>query len=508
MRRRDLLLGAAAVPFASGLLYQLTQIPLAQTGEATPFTAAQVRQLARQLAEKPFKAPDVSLPENLRDLPYDLYRDLRWIPERSLWRGEGLPFEVQFFHRGFLYSNRVDVSVVTDGQARPVVYSPSQFTFGRVPPPPADANLGFSGFRIHGPINNASYFDEIAVFQGASYFRSLAKGQTYGLSARGLAIKTADGAGEEFPVFRQFWLERPAPGTSSIVVHAILDSESAAAAYRFTIRPGDVTIFDVEMAIYPRVEITQAGLAPLTSMFYFDSNDRIRIDDFRPGVHDSDGLAMYNGRGERIWRPLTNPTKLQISVFRDVNPRGFGLMQRQRTFADYEDLEARYERRPSLWVEPIGDWGEGGVQLIEIPTQGEIHDNIVAFWRPRQPLQKGSEYLYNYRLHWCANGPTDTPDLARMMRTSAGAIGENRRLFVIDVEGARVSQTPIEDIRVDVSASAGKIEHPVLQVNPENGGWRINFHLIPDDNPLIELRAVVMRGDQPVSEVWVYRWTQ
>jgi glucans biosynthesis protein len=508
LRRRDLLLGAAALPFASGLLYQLAQVPLAQTGDAVPFSAAQVRQIARDLASKPYQAPDTRLPEDFRDLSYDLYRDLRFLPDKALWRGENLPFQAQFFHRGFLYSNRVEVFVVSEGQSRPVLYSPEQFTFGRVKPPAPDANLGFSGFRLHSPINRPDYFDEMTVFQGASYFRAVAKGQTYGLSARGLAIKTADAAGEEFPTFRSFWLERPQPGTSSIVVHAVLDSESAAAAYRFTIRPGETTLFDVEMAIYPRVDINQAGLAPLTSMFYFDANDREGIDDFRPGVHDSDGLAIYNGRGERIWRPLTNPQQLQVSVFGDVNPRGFGLMQRQRQFSDYEDIEAKYEKRPSLWIEPIGDWGEGGVHLIEIPTQGEIHDNIVAFWRPRYALQKGGEYLYNYRLHWCGAAPTDTPEQARMVRTSSGNFGENRRIFVIDVAGQKTESTPITDIRVDVTSSAGKIEHPVLQTNPEKGGWRVSFQLIPDDNPVIELRAVVMRGDEPVSEVWVYRWTK
>lgn len=490
-------------------MFQLAEVPLAQTGDAAPFSASQVRQMARQLAEKPFAPPETALPDPLRDLSYDLYRDIRWKPERSLWRGENLPFEVQFFHRGFLYSNRVELYVVAEGQARPIVYTQDAFNYGRVEPPAPDANLGFSGFRIHGPMNGPNHFDEIAVFQGASYFRAVAKGQIYGLSARGLAIKTADGAGEEFPVFRSFWLERPAPGTSSVVVHALLDSESATAAYRFTIRPGDNTMFDVEMAVYPRVEIPQAGLAPLTSMFYFAPNDRVGIDDFRPAVHDSDGLAIWNGRGERIWRPLTNPEKLQISVFGDVNPRGFGLMQRKRDFEDYEDLEARYERRPSLWVEPIGDWGEGGVHLIEIPTREEIHDNIVAFWRPRHPLQKGGEYIYNYRLHWCAKNPFEQPELARMTTTSIGSAGSDRRLFVLDVEGPQLKDIPIdENIRPNVSSNIGGIEHAIVQPNAETGGWRVSFQLSPGDKPVIELRSQITRGDQPISEVWVYRWTQ
>ena len=514
MRRRDLLLGAAALPFASALGYQLSQVPLAQTGDAVPFAASQVRQMARELATKPYKAPDTGLPDHLNDLGYDQYRDLRFVAEKALWRGSGIPFEVQLFHRGFLYKNRVDIFLVADGQAQPLVYSKELFTYGNVQPPPDNINLGFSGFRLHGPMNRPDYFDEIAVFQGASYFRAIAKGQVYGISARGLAIRTADSSGEEFPAFRAFWIERPAPDTNSIVVHAVLDSESAAAAYRFTIRPGDVTVFDVEMAIYPRTEIDKAGLAPLTSMFFFDANDREGIDDFRPGVHDSDGLAIWNGRGERLWRPLTNPERLQISDFFDTNPRGFGLMQRQRGFHDYEDLEARYERRPSVWVEPIGDWGEGAVQLIEIPTDREIHDNIAAFWRPKVPLQPKGEYLFNYRLHWCNDNPFLPPELAQMRETRVGRVpnrgdDDNSRLFVIDAIGGKLAETPFDEgVRAIISTNFGKIENAVVQPNPESQGWRVSFELLPGNEPAVELRAQLARGDDPLSEVWVYRWTQ
>ncbi|MFC5066441.1 glucan biosynthesis protein [Flaviflagellibacter deserti] len=507
MRRRDLILGAAALPFGAGLFAQLAEIPLAQTGDAAPFNASQVRQIARDMASKPYKAPDTGLPDELKDLPYDRYRDLRFVPERAIWRGEGLPFEVQLFHRGFLYSNRVDIFVVAEGQARPLVYSRDLFTFGQVTPPPPNVNLGFAGFRLHGPINRPDYYDEIAAFLGASYFRSLAKGQGYGLSARGLAINTASPEGEEFPVFRSFWIERPAKGTSSIVVHALLDSKSASASYRFTIRPGDTTIFDVEMAIYPRQDVEQAGLGPLTSMFFFGPNDRSDVDDFRSAVHDSDGLALWNGRGERLWRPLTNPNQLQISVFGDANPRGFGLMQRHRNFWDFDDLEARYEKRPSLWIEPIGDWGEGAVYLVEIPTKEEIHDNIAAFWRPKEPLRKGAEYLYNYRMHWCGPNPFDQSDLLTFHDTRMGAAGDNR-LFVIDIAGARIKDLQLDDqVKPVISANPGKLSNVVLQPNSETGGWRLSFQLDPDDEPLVEMRAQLFRADQPLSEVWIYRWT-
>jgi glucans biosynthesis protein len=469
------------------------------------FDPANVRQVARELAQKPYKAPDVTLPDELKTLDYDKYRKIRFMPEKALWRGEDLPFQIQLFHRGFYFSNRVDIYEVIQGQARMIHYSPSLFTFGDIPPPQADVDLGFAGFRIHAPINRNDYFDEVGVFLGASYFRAVAKGQTYGLSARGLAINTAEPKGEEFPLFKTFWIEKPQPKTDSIVVHALLDSKSAAAAYRFTIRPGEATIYDVEMVLYPRVDISEPGIAPMTSMFFFDANDRQKIDDFRPAVHDSDGLIMHNGRGEKLWRVLTNPTDLQVSSFFDTSPRSFGLMQRQREFDTYEDLESHFEKRPSLRVEPIGDWGNGEVRLIEIPTQSEIHDNIVAFWKPKNPLSAKSEFSFTYRLHWEGGEPGSS--LAVFQKTRVGAASETDRLFVLDLLGEKLRGIDPSIVRGQVSSNFGKVTNVVTQPNPENGGWRLSFNLAPEKHPVVELRAQVMENDQPLSEIWLYRWT-
>jgi periplasmic glucans biosynthesis protein len=501
VRRRDLL---ALLP-VGGLFIQelLTTIAAA---EDQPFDAMTVRSLARELAQTPYKPPDTSLPAELKKLTYDQYRAIRFIPEHALWRGDHLPFELQLFHRGFFYSSRVDIFEVVQARARRIVYSPTMFAFGEVKPSDVNTDIGFAGFRLHYPLNRPDYFDEVAVFLGASYFRAVAKGQGYGLSARGLAINTADPKGEEFPQFRSFWVERPRPNSNSIVVHALLDSPSAAGAYRFTIRPGEETIFDVEPAIYPRVDLAEAGIAPLTSMFLFDASNRKGVDDYRPAVHDSDGLAIQNGRDEHLWRPLANPTDLQISSFGDTNPRGFGLIQRQRDFASYQDLEAHYERRPSLWVEPIGDWGEGDVRLIEIPSKEEIHDNIVSFWRPRTPLAAKGEHTFTYRLHWTSRDPRPSP-LAKIDKTRAGVgTDPNARLFVLDLVGDKLAAPP-DQIRGVVWASAGKIDHVVTQPNLETGGWRLSFELAPEKQSIIELRAQLMKGDEAASEVWLYRWT-
>jgi glucans biosynthesis protein len=506
LRRRDLLAAGLALPFV-GRPFSNALVTEAQAQpKGAPFEAASVRAFARDLAQKPYHAPDNKLPDALKDLSYDRYRMIRFKGDQALWRAEGLPFQLQFFHRGFYYTNRVDIYEVKDGISTPIVYAPNMFTFGDQPAPDIKDNLGFAGFRIHGAINKPDYFDEIGVFLGASYFRAVAKGQTYGLSARGLSLKTADPKGEEFPNFKSFWVERPTKGANSIVVHALLDSESAAAAYRFTIRPGETTIYDIEVTLFPRVQIGEPGLATLTSMYFFGPNDRGGVDDFRPAVHDSDGLAIQNGRGEQLWRPLSNPADLQVSAFVDNAPRGFGLMQRDRDFRSFQDLEARYERRPSAWVEPIGNWGEGDVRLVEIPTSTEINDNIVAFWRPREPTRAKGEYVYTYRIHWGAHIPAPLP-LARAVATRIGAGGEETRQIVIDFAGENLKPVAPADIKATVSADKGALRNIVVHPNPEIGGTRVSFQLAAGAEKAIELRAQLVRGDDPLSEVWVYRWT-
>ncbi len=511
MQRREFIIGGAGLAALAGVGALAADSRPTQTASGaaeggTAFDGSTVRQLARQLAQQPYKAPGNALPDELKDLSYDEYRAVRFRPESALWRNEDVPFQVQFFHRGFIFRDRVDIHEVSQGKARAVRYSPDLFSFGKTPPPKPDAALGFAGFRLHAQMNRPDYFDEVAVFLGASYFRAVAKGQVFGLSARGLSIATADPKGEEFASFRSFWIERPAPGTRSIVVHALLDSPSAAGAYRFTVRPGDTTVMDVEVVLYPRTKIAQAGLGTLTSMFWFDAQDRHGIDDFRPAVHDSSGLGIHTGNGERLWRPLSNPRDLQVSGFADTNVRGFGLLQRNRDFSAFEDLEARYEKRPNAWVEPIGDWGEGEVQLYEIPANNEYNDNIVAFWRPKEAFQPKREYLYTYRLHWTGNDP-NAAETATFQRTRQGA-DENRRLFVLDAVGEALTKLPPgTEVRGEVSAGSGKIHDVVTQPNPHTGGWRLSFFLDPEKSTAVDLRARLLHGDDSLSETWIFRWT-
>ncbi|WP_340107835.1 glucan biosynthesis protein [Pikeienuella sp. HZG-20] len=471
---------------------------------AEPFSRSTVIERARALAAEAFAAPKPGVPETLTSLSYSQYQGIRFREDQRLFTNPPSGFSVDLFHSGFIFNVPVEIFRVRDGEAEKIVYSPDLFTFQDMEPPAPDLDVEFAGFRARTAINRPDVMDEFLVFAGASYFRAVAKGQVYGLSARGLAIGTAEAEGEEFPFFRAFWLERPSDGR--MVVHALLDSRSASGAYRFTVRPGAATQMDVEATLFARKEIRHLGVAPLTSMFLFNAKDRVGHDDFRPSIHDSDGLAIWNGGGERIWRPLNNPRLLQISAFTDNGPRGFGLIQRERRFSEYEDLEAHYHKRPSLWVEPIGDWGKGDVNLVEIPTSEEIHDNIVAYWRPADPLAAGTETHFTYRLTWGWDAPAD-PDMLRVVRTLEGAGSKSGwRRFTVDFarpEGAATT----DGLTLEISASVGALERAIMMDNPEIGGVRVAFELDPGAHDIVEIRAGLRREGAAASEVWAFGWT-
>ena len=504
MRRRDLFPLLAVAGFAAPVWAAPTPANPSPSG---PFDATTVRDIARDLAAKPYQAPDATLPDELKNLDYSAYQTLRFDKSKALWHGNGGKFNVEFSHRGYLYKERVDIFEVADGQATPISYSTDLFDLSKVQPTPT-GDLGFAGFRVHYPLNRPDYFDEVCAFLGASYFRALAKGQGYGLSARGLSIKTGDPGGEEFPLFKCFWLERPAQGSDMLVIHALLDSPSAAGAFRFTLRPGGETIMDTEMALYPRTDLTEAGLAPMTSMFFFDANNRAGFDDYRAAVHDSHALNLLTGQGERIWRNLNNPKVLQISAFHDTGPRGFGLAQRERDFLDYQDLEAVYEKRPTLWSEPIGDWGEGAIMLVEIPSDREVNDNIVAFWRPKQKFNAKGEYFTSYRLHWCWD-PVEDQALAKVSQVRCGqSFDQKNRQFVVDFAGGAVAARGGDAApKLDLGSDKGHVLDATLQPVPNAKAWRLSFQLDTGGEKVVEMHARLLDGDKPLSETWVYRWT-
>ncbi|UMM64184.1 glucan biosynthesis protein [Aristophania vespae] len=473
-----------------------------------PFDESTVRTLARNLSRKAFSAPSHELPAVLANMDFDQFSSITYDPEKTLWHSDKLAFDVEFFPRGYLYKPRVDMYEVIGGKATAIAYDPDSYHYAD-PSLKVSGDIGFSGLRIRYALNTPGVMEECAVFLGASYFRAFAKGQIYGLSARGFAKDTGSLKGEEFPFFRSFWLEKPQAGSDSLVVHALMDSPSLTGAFRFTIRPGETTLFDVQSTIFPRQDIANGGIAPLTGMFYFDANNRDHVDDWRPAAHDSEALQVWTGTKQQLYRPLNNPTDLQISGFSDNGPYGYGLMQRKRSFSDYEDIALHYEQRPSLWIEPVGNWGDGEVELVEIPSPSEVNDNIVSFWHPKQPLQAGKSYNFTYRMYWGWDTPWPT-HLARVVATRVGAVVDHpeARLFVIDFNGEPFQSLPKDtNFHLIAEAKPGAIRNIVIERNPYIQGVRTTFELVPGDAKLSELQVQLATDQGPISETWLYRWT-
>ena len=511
MQRRDFLSTVAA-------LVGTTAIPawaasLQAIGAPQPFDYAQLKGRARALAARAYVKPTAALPKEVEALDWDAYQSIRFRQDHALWRDDARRFQAQFFHLGLYFKSPVHIHELADGMAQELAYVPELFDHGksgldkvRLP-----RDLGFAGFRLN---FHTDLQRDITAFLGASYFRAVGGEWQYGLSARGLAIDTGAPRPEEFPNFTHFWLERPATASSSITVYALLDSPSVAGAYRFVITPGDTQVMDIDAALYPRTSIERLGIAPCTSMFQVGENDRRMGYDWRGEIHDSDGLAMWTGGGEWIWRPLTNPSRLAFNAFQDTNPRGFGLLQRDRDFDHYQDDGVFYERRPSLWVEPKTGWGAGSVQLVEIPTVDETFDNIVAFWNPARPPQAGEELLFGYRLYWGAQPPA-RPPLAHCVATRTGlggVVGQKRRYFswrfAVDFSGGDLSLIGSNaTVKAVVTASSGRIE--ITSARPLHAvkGWRAMFDVVPTDSTdPIELRLYLSCEGQALTETWLYQW--
>lgn len=491
------------------------KVPAAVAAPAEPFRYENVVSLARALASRPFQAPEVKLPKALADASYDDNRKLRFRRERGPWYGKSR-FELQLFHMGFLFKTPVKIDLVDRGQTSPLVFDKSMFDYGDTGLAKAiKGPLDFAGIRIHYDLNSPEYKDEIIVFLGASYFRFLGREQRYGLSARGLAVDTAEPRGEEFPFFREFWLVTPDPKAVSLTVYALLDSQRVAGAYEFVIHPGTETRIEVRARLFFRAEIAKLGIAPLTSMHLFSENRARMFVDQRPEVHDSDGVLIHSGSGAWLWRPLMNGRDLQVASFAERNPKGFGLMQRDRSSAHYQDLESEYDRRPSYWVEPVGDWGEGAVELVEIPSSEDFHDNIVVFWTPRAHPKAGQELDISYVLHSMLGQPPEHR-LGRVAETRIGSSvvpgtgkpGPNKRLFVIDFEGGDLPLLGAKlPVLPEIVASSGVITEPAVLRLPDGEHWRATFRLDTQGASSAELMLRLLLDGEPITETWLYRYT-
>jgi len=498
---------AAILPFSASVSASFASKPPAlEFGPPKAFDFNWLKHHAENLAQDNYTPPhsfDIA-----QKIDFAAAQKIRFRKEFGLWNDTAGHTPLRFFHLNQYVTQPVTINVIKDRWAREVFYSPNYFDYGnsgldKILPP----HLGFAGFRVMDPTAETDWL----AFQGASYFRSAGAENQYGLSARGIAINTALATAEEFPRFSDFWIAEPADGT--VVIYALLQGPSVTGAYKFQVKRSGGVVMDVHADLFVRADITRFGIAPLTSMYWYGENERAHADDWRPEIHDSDGLALWTGKGERIWRPLINPPAVQTNSFVDSNPKGFGLMQRDRSFEDYQDDGAFYNRRPSIWIEPRGAWGDGAIQLVEIPTTDEIHDNVVVYWQPQQPAKSGDVRSFDYRIYWQDDEPF-VPNVARTVATRIGRAGipglpppPNRQKFVVDFEGGPLSQMAARyDVTPVVSVSRGRVDNAYVIKVVGTSRWRAFFDVDTGGKDPLNLRCYLRLGNQTLSETWLYQY--
>lgn len=460
--------------------------------------------MAAERAAAPYHDDSTPAPATLARLSYDDLCNIAYRHDAAIWRTEKLPFRLMMYFPGGLHSQSVSLNLLEDGQARHQSFDPALFDFRQVVVATNEisATLDYAGFRVHHELNRPGVFDELISFLGASYFRALGKGQTYGASARGIALRPAAGSAEEFPRFTAFWVERPERKADELRLFALLDGPSVCGAYQFVLKPGEDTTVQVRAVLFARKELTNHGIGTLTSMFWHGKNSPDRCGDFRPEVHDSDGLLVADGDGTWRWRPLQN-----VAAVRDTNLplghlQGFGLLQRERHFSSYQDTEALYHHRPSVWVEPTGDWGAGRIRLTELPAHGEYGDNVVACWEPVQPLIPGKPLNAAWTLHWFMEDHMQ-PTMARCVNTFVAG-----RRVLLDFAGGELRGTDDKPVAADVSFDNGAIRNLHVIATPDVGGWRVGFDVVPAETNRMSALTVTLRaatGGRILSETWMYQ---
>jgi glucans biosynthesis protein len=525
-RRREFLqyaLAGVATPVLAGV--SAVSPALAQNGSPPPaepssaatetpvlksFNAQSVTGLARELASRPYRAPSQELSDFFSKLDYEQYLEIRRKADRFIWRDDNIGFAIEPLHRGSIYSGQMLIDVVENGNDTRLAYRRDDYEFGKLKPPGEIGDIGFSGFRVL-TNDGKGNFDEVASFQGACFYKALGEYQTPGITARALALRVGDPRGEEVPRLAAVWIEKPTRAKNALVIHALMDSPSLSGAFRFTLRPGEATIIDTECTLFTRVAIDHFGLGAMQATHLFGPMDRRRSEDLRPGVYEVTGLQILSGRKEWIWRPIANRETLQVSAFVDENPKGFGLIQRDRDFARFLDDDQLWNRRPSVWIEPLGEWGRGSVTLAEIPADSQVNQNIVAYYRPREPLAAGSETNFAYRQFWCWT-PPERPPLAvtrysRLGRIHGFSANSRRRRVLVEFEGNIFSEDRPEDIKPRISAYPGNISAVKTTLIKNRKAMRVQFDFDAGQSAQCELRLDLAVRDTPVTETWLYRWT-
>jgi glucans biosynthesis protein len=511
------------------LIGSLSVASIGAASESAEVNLDYVAQRALDRARAPFHSPHADLPAVLRpeNLDYDKFRQIEFRHDRALWAAAGLPFRVEFFHPGYIYHEPVHVNEFTPTHTQPIRFVQDFFNYHKLNiAKQIPVDTGYAGFRVLNQLNTPDRWDELGAFLGASYFRLLGKNLRYGESARGLALDSGEGdRPEEFPIFTDWWLGKPSSDDNELRLYAILDSVSCVGAYEFFIRPGETTTASIKAILYFREPAKVAavdknrkpsktiGLAPLTSMFWFGKDTERKFDDYRTEVHDSDGLLVHMGNGEIFWRPLDNPPATRHQVFSAPNIRGFGLLQRERNFAAYQDMFNLYHQVPSVWVEPDGNWGEGDLHLVELSTGYEGLDNIVAFWDPKNKPAPLKEFRFGYTLHWEGGEADLKRSENRVVSTRIGPDAQfaGARQFVIDFDGPKLDAISGDKPPVAIancSAGAAIVDNFVTR-NTFLGTWRVILKMQPKagSHEAIDLRCTLQQGTNVVSETWTYQWS-
>ncbi len=522
MKRRNFI-GFSIASFAATLM-QTTAWPQAKSPNETPqknqskFSYDDVIKRAKDLSGQDYSAKQPTLPEQLNSLDFDSYRDIKFREEKSFLHNNGSLFKMQLFPLGFLFKRPVTINIVRDGLPTPIPYTASLFDYGKTKfDTPLPLDTGFAGMRLYYPLSDQKSHDESISFIGASYFRFISRGQKYGLSARGLAINAGiDGQPEEFPYFQEFWMQMPAAGADTIQIYALMDSATLSGAYQFNFILGVQSTVEVTATLFPRKDVLRPGIAPLTSMFFYGENNRRHHGDYRPELHDSDGLLIKNGNGEMLWRPLINPKKAQISAFQSSSIKGFGLMQRDTNFEHYQDLDLNYEKRPAYWVEPLDNWGDGQVELAEMPTTDETNDNIVAYWMPKGTIAAGQPSTFRYRITALSDATSVSPSgyAVNTFQAPAHALGSNEPLpagstrFLIDFAGGELGyhQAFPNFVQPITSITNGKILRSFITINKEIEGFRVGVDVSVNVGETADIRVYLKAGNRALTETWTMPW--
>jgi glucans biosynthesis protein len=519
VNRRTLLrlaLGGAAIPAAAGLTAsrlgaQSTPAKAAPAPLSEAFSAAKVVEMARALAAEPYRLPGAASLDVLGSASPDEIAAIRYRPADLIWAGDGLAFAIEPLHRSRNLPGEVELYTVEGTTASRLVYNPARFEFGKLKAPPASAQLGFTGFRVLRRRDDGT-LHPVASLVNASILAAVAPNQVWGAISRPLTVHLPDQIGEESSQIRTIWIEKPRNVATELVMHAVVDTPSLAGAIRVTLRAEDATVIDTECTLFTRKQVDHLALAPMQATYLTGPLDWPPTSDMRPAVYEAGGVQMLTGRGEWLWRPVSNRTRLQISGFVDRDPQGFGLLQRDRAFNAFLDDENDWQRRPCLWVEPIGKWGTGEVTLLEIPAASKNNKNIACYWRPRPALAAGAEVNFAYRQFWSWQ-PPGRPEGAAVTLSRIGRIpgdtSDAKTRILVQFEGGQLSDpAKAAAIVPTVWSSAGKVTAVRAYRTPRQGSMRVVFDLEAAGQPLVELRLWLKQDNTPMSETWLYRWTQ